>query len=167
MTYEQNPAPLTPKLKFQIAIKSLTDPVTIAGFGLNAAIYQAADYPSYRQGAAGYGQRLGATFAGGYTKVLLGDAVFASLLHQDPRYFYQGTGTTKSPFITRGDDGSREINYSNILGDLASGAIANAYYPSQDRGAGLVVRSALVGIGGRMALGIVQEFVLHKWTSRQ
>jgi len=175
VTYEQSPAPLTPKLKFQLAIKSLTDPVTIAGFGLNAAIYQAADYPSYRQGAAGYGQRLGATFAGGYTKVLLGDAVFASLLHQDPRYFYQGTGTTKSrllhamstPFITRGDDGSREINYSNILGDLASGAIANAYYPSQDRGAGLVVRSALVGIGGRMALGIVQEFVLHKWTSRQ
>ena len=173
VTYEHNPAPLTPKLKFQLALKALTDPVTIGGFGLNAAIYQAVDYPNYGQGAAAYGQRLGATFAGGYSKVLLGDAVFASLLHQDPRYFYQGTGTTKSrvlhalatPFITRGDDGHREINYSNILGDLASGAIANAYYPSQDRGAGLVARSALIGVGGRMALGLIQEFVLHKWTS--
>lgn len=174
VTYEHDAAPLTPKLKFQLAFRALTDPVTIAGFGLNAAIYQAAGYPSYSQDAKGYGQRLGATFAGGYTKILLGDAVFASLLHQDPRYFYQGTGTTRSrllhamstPFITKGDDGHREINYSNILGDLASGAIANAYYPSQDRGAGLVARSALVGIGGRMALGIFQEFVLHKWTSR-
>ena len=174
VTYEHNAAPLTPKLKFQLAMKTLTDPVTMSGFGLNAAIYQAADYPSYRQGAAGYGQRLGATFAGGYTKILLGDALLPSLFHQDPRYFYQGTGTTKSrllhamatPFVTRGDDGRREINYSNIIGDLASGAIANAYYPSQDRGAGLVARSALIGIGGRMALGIVQEFVLHKWTSR-
>ena len=126
------------------------------------------------QGAAGYGKRLGATFAGGYSKILLGDAVFPSLLHQDPRYFYQGTGTTKSrllhamatPFFTRGDDGKREINYSNILGDLASGALANAYYPSQDRGAGLVVRSAAIGIGGRMVFGIVQEFVLHKWTTQ-
>ena len=137
VTYEHNPAPLTSKLKFQLAMKALTDPVTITGFGLNAAIYQAVGYPSYGQGWGAYGQRLGATFAGGYTKILLGDAVYASLLHQDPRYFYQGTGTTKSrllhalstPFITRGDDGRREVNYSEILGDLASGAIAESYYP--------------------------------------
>ena len=174
VSYDHNPAPLTPKLKFQLALKALTDPVTIAGFGINAGIYQAVGYPSYGQGAAAYGQRLGATFAGGYTKILLGDAVFPTLLHQDPRYFYQGTGTTKSrlmhalatPFITRGDDGQREINYSNILGDLASGGIANAYYPNQDRGFGVVARSALIGVAGRMALGVVQEFVLHKWTSR-
>ncbi len=175
VTYERDAAPMTPKLKFQLAMKALTDPVTLTGFAMNAAIYQAAGYPSYPQGAAGYGKRLGATFAGGYSNILLGDAVFPSLLHQDPRYFYQGTGTTKSrllhamstPFITRGDDGRREINYSNLLGDLASGALANAYYPSQDRGAGLVVRSAAIGIGGRMVLGIVQEFVLHKWTRQQ
>ena len=174
VTYERNPAPLTSKLKFQLAMKALTDPVTIAGFGANAAIYQAAGYPSYRQGAAGYGKRLGATFAGGYSNILLGDAVFPSLLHQDPRYFYQGTGTTKSrllhamatPFFTRGDDGKREINYSNILSDLASGALANAYYPSQDRGGELVARSAAIGVSGRMVFGIVQEFVLHKWTTQ-
>ena len=174
VTYESNPSPLTPKLKFQLAIKALTDPVTIAGFGMNAAIYQAAGYPSYRQGAAGYGMRLGATFAGGYSNILLGDVVFPSLLHQDSRYFYQGTGTTKSrllhamatPFFTRGDNGKREINYSNILSDLASGALANAYYPSQDRGAKLVVRSAAIGISGRMIFGIVQEFVLHKFTTQ-
>ena len=69
-----------------------------------------------------------------------------------------------TPFITRGDDGHREANYSEILGDLASGAIANAYYPSQDRGAAVVARSVLIGAGGRMALRVVQEFVLHKWT---
>jgi hypothetical protein len=173
VTYEHKPAPLTPKLKFQLAFKALTDPVTIAGFGLNAAIYQAAGYPSYQQGVQGYGQRLGATFAGGYSKILIGDALLPSLLHQDPRYFYQGTGTTKSrllhalgsAFVTRGDNGKREINWSDLGGDLASGAIANAYYPSQDRGAGLVARSALIGVGGRMALGVVQEFVLRKLTS--
>ena len=176
VTYERQPAPLTSKLKFQLALKALSDPVTLAGFGLNAAIYQAVGYPSgYGQGWGAYGQRLGATFAGGYSKILLGDAVFASVLHQDPRYFYQGTGTTRSrllhalatPIITRGDNGRREINWSEILGDLSSGAIAETYYPRQDRGAGIVVRSALIGAGGRAALGSVQEFVLHKWTARK
>ena len=90
---------------------------------MNAAIYQAAGYPSYGQGVAGYGKRLGATFAGGYSNILLGDAVLPSLLHQDPRYFYQGTGTTKSrllhamstPFIARGDDGRDERSTIRIF----------------------------------------------------
>jgi hypothetical protein len=162
-------------LKFQLALRSLVDPVTIAGFGLNAGIYQMADYPSgYEQGAKGYGQRLGATFAGGYTNVLVGDALLPALLHQDPRYFYQGTGTKKSrllhalasSFVSKGDDGKEHFNFSSIGGDLASGAIANAYYPAEERGAGLVVSSALIGAGGRMAQGVLQEFVLHKFTSR-
>lgn len=174
VVYDQDAVPLPARLKFRLALKTLTDPVTMAGFAANAGIYQATGYPSYTQGAKGYGERLGATFAGGYTNILVGDAVLPSLLHQDPRYFYQGTGTTKSrlrhalssAFITRGDNGRRQINYSSIGGDLASGAVANAYYPSKDRGPGLVLRGALVGTGGRMAEGVVQEFVLHKITSR-
>jgi len=173
VSYDHNAVPLTPRLKFQLALKALTDPVTIAGFGLGAGIYQAADYPSYELGAKGYAKRLGATFAGGYTKIMVGDAILPSLLHQDPRYFYQGTGTTgsrlrhalSSAFITKGDDGSREINWSNLGGDLVSGALTNAYYPSKDRGASLVVRSALIGTGGRMALAVFQEFVGHKLTT--
>ncbi len=174
VVYDQNPAPMTPKLKFDLAMKLLTDPVTSTGFALNAAIYQMAGYPGYRLGARGYGQRLGATFAGGYTNILVGDAILPSLLHQDPRYVYQGTGTTKSrlahalssPFLIRGDDAHREINFSGLGGDLASGAIANAYYPEKDRGPKLVLSSALIGTGGRMANAVVQEFVLRKFTSR-
>jgi Carboxypeptidase regulatory-like domain len=172
--YGHKPAPLSAKLKFQLAFKTLTDPVTFAGFAFNAGIYQLAGYPSYPQNGTGFAQRLGATFAGGYTNILVGDALLPSLLHQDPRYFYQGTGTTKSrlahalgsALVTRGDDGRREINYSNIGGDLTSGAVSNAYYPASDRGLGLVLRGALIATGGRMMLGVLQEFVLHKVTSR-
>jgi hypothetical protein len=174
VSYDKNPAPLTAGMKFQLAFRSLIDPVTMAGFVLNASLYQMAGYPSYGGGVEGYGQRLGATFAGGYTKIMIGDAMLSSLLHQDPRYFYQGTGSTRSrwlhaianPFVARGDDGRREINFSEIGGDLASGAIANTYYPESERGVGLFARSALIGIGGSMANGILQEFVLRKFTSR-
>jgi len=173
VVYDHNAVPLMAKLKFHLALRALVDPVTTAGFGFNAAIYQMAGYPGYREGARGYAERLGATFAGGYTNILIGDALLPSLLHQDPRYFYQGTGTTKSrllhalsnPLVTRGDDGRREINWSNIGGDLASGAIANAYYPARDRGVWRVFSSALIGAGGRTVEGVVQEFVLQKHTS--
>lgn len=174
VVYDRDPAPLSAKLKFKLALRASTDPVTLIAFGLNASIYQAARYPGYVEGAKGYGQRLGSTFAGGYTNIMVGDAILPSLLHQDPRYYYQGTGTKKSrtihaisnAFITRGDNGQREFNYSSIGGDLASGAIANAYYPQSDRGPGLVLKSALIGTGGRMANGLVQEFVLRKLTPR-
>ena len=174
VVYERNAAPLTPKLKFHLAFKFLVDPVTNAGFVANAALYQANGYPSYSQDAKGFLQRLGATYAGGYTNVLVGDAVLPSLLHQDTRYFYQGTGTTKSrllhaissPFVVQGDDGRRQFNFSGIGGNLVAGAIANAYYPDKDRGVNLVVRSALIGAGGRMVNAVAQEFLLHKFTSR-
>jgi hypothetical protein len=174
VTYDEHPAPLTAKLKYRLAFRSLIDPVTSAGFVLNASFYQAAGYPHYPRNITGYGQRLGSTFAGGYTNILLGNAVLPSLLHQDPRYIYRGTGSTKSrllhaismPVITRGDNGHSEINFSGIGGDLASGAVANAYYPENERGVHLVLQSAAIGAGGRIANGILQEFVLRRATQR-
>jgi len=162
VVYQHEPAPLNARLKFRLAFRTLIDPVTLAGFVLNATAYQAGHYPNYQEGMAGYGQRLGATFAGGYANVLMGNALLPSILHQDPRYFYQGTGTTRarvlhalsSPVLTYGDNGRRQLNFSGIGGDLASGAIANAYYPSSQRGIRLVLKSS--------AIGLLQEFVVKR-----
>src|SRR5215469_11288733 len=113
VSYEKNPAPLTAKMKFQLALKLSTDPVTAAGvFGM-AGIRQAADSPRYGQGWGAYGKRFGATAADGLADIMIGGAILPSLLHQDPRYFYQGTGTTGSrirhamlsPFVAKGDGG--------------------------------------------------------------
>lgn len=175
VVYDRNPAPLTRKLKFQLALRALTDPVTVAGFVLNATIYQAAGYPGYRGGIGGYGQRLGATFAGGYANVIVGDALLPAILHQDPRFYYRGSGTAMSrlryalsnPILTYGDNGRRQINFSGIGGDLASGALADAYYPSAERGGYLIVKSALIGAGGRIANGLLQEFILRRRAFRK
>jgi hypothetical protein len=64
--------------------------------------------------------------------------------------------------FTVGDNGRRQFNYSGIGGDLASGALANAYYPPRDRGAKLVLSGALIGTGGRVAYALAEEFVLNK-----
>jgi hypothetical protein len=172
VVYDQNPMPLTKKLKYQLALKAATDPVTLGGAALLAGIYQAADTPDYVQGMKGYGQRFGATYTDGFTDIMIGGAILPSLLHQDPRYFYQGTGTKKSralhaisaPFVAKGDNGRWQFNYSSIGGDLASGAISNLYFPQSNRGASLVFTGALTTTAGRIANALAQEFIFHKIT---
>jgi hypothetical protein len=168
----KNAVPLTKKLKFKLAMRVSIDPITIASVAFMAGIDQAANTPDYVQGAKGYGQRVGAIGADGFTDILIGGAILPSLLHQDPRYFYQGTGTTKSrfrhalfnPFICRGDNGRWQPNYSSMGGDLASSAISNAYYPESNRGVGLVFDGFAIGTAERMASGFAQEFILRRLT---
>ncbi len=172
VSYDKNPVPLTPKLKFELAIKISIDPVTFAGTSFVAAIDQASHYPNYVEGMAGFGQRFGSAYLSGLTDIMVGGALLPSILHQDPRYFYQGTGSSKSrllhalssPIICKGDSGQWQPNYSSLGGYLASGAIANAYYPQSNRGSGLLFRIFAINISANIANGVLQEFVLRKLT---
>ncbi len=173
VSYEKNPVPLTTKLKYEIAFKAGTDVASIAGDLFIAGLNQAGDYPNYQQGWKGYGQRFGAAYADSFSNIMVGGAVLPSLLHQDPRYFYQGTGTKKSralhalsaPFICKGDNGRNQINYSSMGGDLVASSLANLYYPESNRGPALVFNTLLINSGGRMANALIQEFFLRKLTS--
>jgi Carboxypeptidase regulatory-like domain len=173
VSYVWNAAPLTPGQKFRLALRASVDPFTFVGAGVAAGIEQSQDtYPGYGLGASGYAKRYGAAYADGFIGNMLGDAVFPSLFHQDPRYFYKGTGSTTSralyalstAFRARGDDGHWEPNYSNVLGDLAAGAISNAYYPAADRGVQTTFDNAFIALGGSAVGALVQEFVLRKLT---
>jgi hypothetical protein len=174
VVYDQDPAPLTTKLKFQLALKVSRDPVTIAGVAFLAGMEQAGDRLDYGQGMKGYAKRLGAAGLGNFTNIMVGGAILPSLLHQDPRYFFKGTGTKSSriryamvhPFVCKGDNGKWQPNYSSMGGDLASSALSNAYYPKADRGAGLVLSSFAIDTGARVAASLAQEFLLPRFTHR-
>lgn len=71
---------------------------------------------------------------------------------------------TMSGTVTDVNDGKWEPNYSSVGGDLAAGAISNSYYPQSNRGAGILFENALITTGGRMANGLLQEFVLRRFT---
>ena len=170
--YDPNVAPLTTKLKFQLAAKVSYDPVTLAGVGLFAAANQAGDRPNYTEGAKGYAERYGAVYADGITDIMIGGAVLPSLLHQDRRYFYQGSGSSKSrafhalrsSFVCKGDNGRWQPNYSTVGGDVASAALSNAYYPASNRGVGLFLSNFFIDTGQRAAANLAQEFILHRVT---
>jgi Carboxypeptidase regulatory-like domain len=174
VSYAANPAPLDTKQKYELAWKSTLDPVTFVVVGAIAGVQQATDsFSGYGQGAQGYAKRYGATYADILTGTFLGSAVFPSLMHQDPRYFYKGTGSVKSRFayavanavICKGDNMHWQLCYSSLLGSLAAGGISNAYYPASDRGAALTFENFGIGIGATAAVNLLQEFVLRKLTS--
>ena len=106
--------------------------------------------------------------------IMIGGAILPSLLHQDARYFYQGTGTTGSrfrhavfsTFVARTDKGGSQPNYSSLGGVLASSSLANLYYPRSNRGAGLVFGNFAIGIAERIGANVAQEFLLGKFTRR-
>jgi len=174
VSYVPNAAPLTSKLKFQLAWKSTFDPVSFVVTGAVAGLEQAEDaFSGYGQGAQGYAKRYGAAYADQLAGTFIGGAILPSLLKQDPRYFVKGTGTTKQRFfyavahavICKGDNGHWQPNYSYILGDLAAGGISNLYYPAQNRnGAALTFENGLIGIGGGALGNVLQEFFLRRLT---
>jgi Carboxypeptidase regulatory-like domain len=155
-TYDWNAPPMQAKQKIQLSIRSILDPVsflTVAGIA-GAEQYKNV-FPAYGGGIEGYGKRYGAAFANHVSGTLLGRAVYPSIFHQDPRYFYKGKGSIRSralyaisaAVIARGDDGRWKPNYSRVLGNFSAAAISNLYYPASDRGASLVLFNGLVGTG--------------------
>jgi hypothetical protein len=175
VSYDANAEPLTARRKFALALRVSVDPVTAAGVAFISGAKQASNSPNFGQGAGGYGERFGAVAADGFTDIMIGGAILPTLLHQDPRYFYQGTGTTGSrirhavlsPFWARYDNGRWGPNYSSLGGDLASSALANFYYPKSNRGAGLVFGNFAIGTAERVGASLAQEFLLGKFTRRR
>jgi hypothetical protein len=174
VSYEPIPAPLAPKHKFELAWKSASDPITLIGVGAVAGMSQAGDrWSAYGQGAQGYAKRYGAVYADVFSATLIGGAMMPSVLKQDPRYFYKGSGSKRSRIlyavassvICKGDNGHWQPNYSNVIGSFAGAGLQALYLPANDRrGSSFVLSSALIRLGETSLVGVLQEFVLSKLT---
>jgi hypothetical protein len=177
VSYDPHAVPLTSKQKFKLAARTVVDPFTVVIVAGTAGMLQGQDhFHGYGQGTEGYFKRFGAIYGDTLTGTFIGGAIFPSILKQDPRYFYKGTGSDLSRFsyamansvICKGDNGRWQPNYSNILGSLAAGGISNLYYPTQDRdGAELTFENAGVGIGITAISNLFQEFILPKITPKK
>jgi hypothetical protein len=163
----QDAAPLSAAQKFQLALKGEIDPFAFVAAGLYAGFSQwQKESPEYGYGASGYAKRFSASYLDAFDGAMIGDAALPILLHQDPRYFRQGSGPFASRLIhavassyrCKADDGTWTWNYSNLLGNLAAGAIANVYYPASDRGAAPTFERALTVTAEGAAGAVFFEF---------
>jgi carboxypeptidase family protein len=173
-SYDWNAPPMLAKQKFQLGIRSILDPVSFLSVaGVAGAEQYKNVFPAYGSGFEGYAKRYGAALANHVSGTLFGRAVYPSIFHQDPRYFYKGTGSLRSralyaisaAVVARGDDGKWKPNYSRVLGNFTAAAISNLYYPSADRGGSLVLFNGLAGVGADAVANLIREFLLKGITS--
>jgi hypothetical protein len=176
VSYVPNPSPLTSRQKYHIAWMSSIDPITLLSTGIFAGIEQTDDsFSGYGQGTEGYAKRYGANYADNFIGTMIGAAMLPSLLKQDPRYFYKGSGSKSSrvfyamamSVVCKGDKGRWQANYSGLLGGFASGGISNLYYPAASRnGVSLTFENFGIGIAEGAVENIFQEFVVRKLTPK-
>ena len=118
VSYRQDALPLRPKQKFELAWKTSVDPVTFAASGAFAGVQQAQnEFSGYGQGAHGYAKRYGAAYGDALIGTMIGGAILPSLLRQDPRYFYKGTGARDRAFFMRW------LMRSSAKGTMATGRL--------------------------------------------
>jgi hypothetical protein len=162
--------PLASREKFQIAAQDTFDRGTIALAAAFAGESQLSrSNPSFGGGAEGYAHYWITAYSDYAIGNYMTEAIFPTLLHQDPRYFRRASGSGWSRlgsavgqiFWTHTDSGGRQFNYSEIAGNSAAVAISMAYYPGQ-RNASNAAEQLGTQIAVDMAVNIAKEF----WPSR-
>ena len=158
--------PISSGEKFKIFAQDTFDrgSFMLAGaFAVNGFV--ANDTPSFGHGVEGFSKY----YAAAYGDVAIGDfmteALYPVMLHQDPRFFRQGKGSTWSRaghavsqiFWTRTDSHRMQFNYSEVAGNLTAAGIATAYYPN-NRTVGSVASKWAIQIGIDMAGNFLKEF---------
>lgn len=137
-----SPGPLTTAGKFKLFVNQSISPPYIVVAASGAAFDQARNVPKgYGQGWGAYGSRFGASMARASSSSFFGVFLFASWLHQDPRFFPQSKPSfwrslkysTQRIIVTRNDSGKDVINTSGLLGPLAAEGLANVYLPSSEQ----------------------------------
>ena len=176
-TYDREAAPLTAKQKLELTAKTWLDPSSFVIDGIIAGVWQAQNtHKGFGQGAQGYAKRYGASFADYLTSLLLEKAVSTTIFKQDPRYFYNGTGTNRSrflyaisrTFICRGDNRKDQFCYSSFINRFGTGLVTNYYYPAADRDStGVILRNSALSIGFDALGNLFQEFVARKITHKR
>jgi hypothetical protein len=162
----QNYEPLTTREKFKVAAEDSFDRGTVALAVVFAAYGQLTNgNRAFGQGAAGFSQYFGASYADWVIGNYMTEGVFPTLLHQDPRYFRRGTGSGLSRltyamgqiFLTHNDSGRTQFNYSEVLGNSTAVAVSMAYY-KDNRDVSDAVTQLGWQLGIDMACNVLKEF---------
>jgi hypothetical protein len=179
-TTNRDALPLSPGQKFQLFLKSETDPwpfglaLVVAGIGQSENTY-----PEWGQGVQGYAKRFGGAYTDAFIGNFFGNAVLTSILHEDPRYFQKGTGGFAKRFLwaaastiwCRRDNGTWGPNYANVGGNLIGAAISRIYYPSSQRTVGNTIEDGFTvsaeGIVGAEVIEFWPDIVRHHKRKRE
>jgi len=158
--------PITTKQKFTIATKDTFDyPSYVLAAAFSGISQVNNSNPSFGQGLKGYARRYASAVADQDIGNFMTEAIYPSLLHEDPRYFRKVHGSVMGRLgyaatrvlVTRTDSGAWRFNSSEFLGNGTVAAIGNLYYPDA-RGFGPTMQRMGTQIGTDAISGVLKEF---------
>jgi hypothetical protein len=123
--------------------------------------------PELGHGAAGYGRYYWRTFVDGVSGTFFTEAIVPALTHEDPRYYTLGKGgffhrsgyAISRSFVGKTDSGSTRFSWSEVGGNGLEAALANLYYPPQERGLSQTARNW----GTQMESAVLNHFFQEFW----
>ncbi|HEX4133468.1 MAG TPA: hypothetical protein VHY84_02505 [Bryobacteraceae bacterium] len=170
--------PITTKQKYTIAMKDTFDYPSYVLAAAFAGISQEDDSnPSFGQGLKGYARRYASSVADQDLGNFMTEAIWPSMLHEDPRYFRKVHGSfwgrlgyaSTRVFVTRTDAGNWRFNTSEWMGNGTVAAIGNAYYPDA-RGFGPTMQRMGTQVGTDAISCVLKEFwpdIKRKWLHKR
>jgi hypothetical protein len=153
--------------KFVLFLDDTIDPVTFLSAAFDAGINQAEDVdPSYGQGAAGYGRRVGFNLIDQSQSHFFNDFAYPTIFSEDPRYYRMAHGPFRKRLLHAVEhtvaanrvDGTTMPNYSEWFGTTSSVALSNVYHPDHPRGFAPTAESVGSSAGQNMGFDILREF---------
>src|SRR6185369_12713866 len=167
MSYAKDAPPLGAGQKFELFLANTVNPFQLLSAAATAGFSQAIDSNHlYGQGGEGYGKRFGAAYADAASREFFGTFLFPSVLRTDPRYFRKEEGSFGSRttyaisrvFVTRTDSKRSVPNVSLWAAAVASGGVANAYYPENERTVEQTFSRAGIAVGAQAGFNVFREF---------
>lgn len=155
------------KDKFTLFVRDTVDPISFLSAAFDAGLDHASNRdPTFGQGAAGYGRRFGADFAGQTTWRFFTDFAYPTIFSGDPRYYrlIQGSGRQRflhaieHTFVAQRDSGKHMFNLSQWLGTVTAVGLNDAYHPGNQRGLGPALRTSGYALATGMGFDVLREF---------
>jgi hypothetical protein len=155
------------KDKFILFLNDTIDPVTFLGAAFNSGISQAEnDDPSYGQGAAGYGKRVGFNLIDQAQSDFFSDFAYPAIFSEDPRYYRLAHGSFGRRFlhaaehavVAHREDGTEMPNYSEWLGTTSALALSNVYHPDRRRGFAPTAEGVGTSVAQNIGYDVLREF---------
>ena len=157
--------PMSAHNKIVLGFRDLYSPLSLLAIVSSAGYEQALNgQPNYGVDKGAFGERLGAAAIRESSQTLFTEAVFAPMLHEDPRYYMEGPEhglvhrtlyAITRPLITRTDCGHNTVNAALLLGYGAAAGISYAYYPTINQNG----KDTLFTYGGSLGGAAIGFFV--------
>jgi hypothetical protein len=165
---------ISPGRKIHIALKDSFDYPLILLSAAYAGFDQLTnDEPSFGQGVKGYAHRLWTNYLDQAVGNMMTEGLLPVVFKQDPRYFRRGPQykpgyrvwyALTRVIVTDRDDGRKQFNYSEWLGNATAAAVSNIWEPD-DRNAASNTYKLLEYVGTDAVSQVLKEFwpdIKHK-----